>query len=115
MFFTESRIRSNNNNYYDIFEFEDDYKTKFFENSKEESYLKRMDSSVPENEKEYLNIYFRADSYSGFYVREDYELLEYLGDIGGLLDFVLVMGWFISTVFVSRLFQAALVGKVYRL
>ena len=38
MFFTESRIRSNNNNYYDIFEFEDDYKTKFFENSKEESY-----------------------------------------------------------------------------
>lgn len=67
MFFLESRIRSNNNNYYDIFEFSDDHEDKFFENSREESYLKRIDESVPENEKEYLNIYFRADAYSQFY------------------------------------------------
>ena len=74
-----------------------------------------MDSRVPTNEREYLNIYFRADSYSQFYLREDYDVLTYLGDIGGLLDIVLAMGWFISTVFVSRLFQAALVERVYRL
>lgn len=41
-------------------------------------------------------------------------MLTYFGDLGGLLDFVLGFGWLISTVFVSRLFQAALVKKAYR-
>ena len=49
------------------------------------------------------------------YVREDYSLLVYLGDIGGLLDVVLVLGWVLSHKVVLRLLHGALVGKVYRL
>jgi len=49
------------------------------------------------------------------YRREDYDLLTYLGDIGGLLDFILLFGWSTSTVFVSRLFSAAIIERVYRL
>ena len=49
------------------------------------------------------------------YVREDYSLLVDLGDIGGLLDVVLVLGWVLSHKVVLRLLHGALVGKVYRL
>ena len=41
-------------------------------------------------------------------------MLTYFGDLGGLLDFVMLFGWAISSVFVSRLLQAALVKQVYR-
>ena len=67
MFFLESKVRSNKNNYYDIFEFTEDYNTKFFENSDTQSYTKRIADRIPASEREYLNIYFRADSYSRFY------------------------------------------------
>ena len=38
-----------------------------------------------------------------------------MGDIGGLLDFVLVVGYALSHKFVARLFQAALIKRAYRL
>ena len=41
-------------------------------------------------------------------------MLTYLGDLGGLLDIVMLLGWAISSIFVSRLLQAALVKQVYR-
>ena len=62
-----------------------------------------------------MNIYLRAFGTQKIYAREDYELLQYLGDLGGLLDFVLVAGWAMSHAFVRRLFHAALISKVYRL
>ena len=48
-------------------------------------------------------------------MREDYALLQFLGDIGGLLDFVLLFGWALSHKFVSRIFEGALIERVYRL
>ena len=39
----------------------------------------------------------------------------YLGDIGGLLDFVFVVGYVLSHKFVERLLSAALVKRVYKL
>ena len=48
------------------------------------------------------------------YKREEYDLLEYFGDLGGLLEFLGFFGWAISSLFVSRLFQAALVKRAYR-
>ena len=62
-----------------------------------------------------MSIFFRADPKKKTYMRQDYDLLTYLGDIGGLLDFVMMFGWSISTIFVTRLFQASLVERVYRL
>ena len=62
-----------------------------------------------------MRIFFLADNKQMLYAREDYSLLVYLGDIGGLLDFVLIFGWALSHKFVLRLLHAAIVGRVYRL
>ena len=48
------------------------------------------------------------------YKREEYDLLTYFGDLGGLLSSLLFFGWAISSKFVMRLFHAALVKKIYR-
>ena len=57
----------------------------------------------------YLSFILRADNKSKLYVRQDYELLTFFGDLGGLTDFVLIIGVTLSSVFVSRLIQAALI------
>ena len=51
----------------------------------------------------YASLYLRADEITRLYKREEYGVLTYFGDIGGLLDFVLIFGSTISSVFVSRL------------
>ena len=59
-------------------------------------------------------MFFRQASEAHFYKREDYDILTYFGDLGGLLDFVVWFGWGLSTFFVSRLFAADLVSQSYR-
>ena len=44
-----------------------------------------------------------------FYKREEYDLLSYFGDLGGLAGVVMGVGWFISFSLIARLFQAAIV------
>ena len=101
--------------WYDLFDAINEYSLKFFETS----YNLYSQSNIPENtppeDIEYIKIYLRADSNSKLYKREDYQLLEYLGDLGGLLDFVILFCWASSHVFVKRLFHAALIQQVYRL
>ena len=41
-------------------------------------------------------------------------MLTYFGDLGGLLDFVIWFGWGLSTLVVTRLFDAALIKQAYR-
>ena len=41
--------------------------------------------------------------------------MTYLGDLGGLLDFIMYFGFTLSSLFVSRLFHAALVKQAYRI
>ena len=74
-----------------------------------------MRSDMPIEEREYLGIFFRADNENKLYKRIGYDILTYLGDLGGLLDVVVVIGQFSATLFASRLFQAALVGQAYRI
>ena len=92
-----------------------EYSLKFFETT----YNQYAQRYIPENtapeDSEFVKIYFRADSNSKLYKREDYQLLDYLGDLGGLLDFVILFCWALSHVFVKRLFHAALIQQVYRL
>ena len=62
-----------------------------------------------------MSINFMMDNKKFFYKRIEYDLLTYLGDIGGLIDVVMVFGRLITYIFVTRLFHAALVEKAYRL
>ena len=57
----------------------------------------------------------RADLTSREYKREEYDILSYFGDIGGLSGCVTLLGTFLASPFVSRLFKAALVSSTYRL
>ena len=92
-----------------------EYSLKFFETSYNQNTQRYIPENTPAEDMEYVKIYFRADSKSRLYKREDYQLLDYLGDLGGLLDFVILFCWAMSHVFVKRLFHAALVSSVYRL
>ena len=101
-------------NIYDIFETDETIEN-LFETSKMVDYFERMPSTMPVSEREYMGIFFRADNERRLYKREGYDVLTYLGDLGGLLDVVLVLGFLFTSFFASRLFKAALIGQVYRI
>ena len=65
-------------------------------------------------DRQYVSVYLRADQMYNFYKREEYDLLSYFGDLGGLQGIVMGLGWLISAPLVNRLFKAALVEKNYR-
>ena len=44
-----------------------------------------------------------------------YDLLSFLGDVGGLLDIIMLMGRTLTMFFAARLFQGALVSKAYKI
>lgn len=86
-----------------------------FETFKRLDYHEKMSKDLPLPEREYLSIYLRADSEKKLYKRVGYDILSYLGDLGGLLDVVMVVGQICTSVFVGRLFQAALIQSAYRI
>ena len=108
MFFLKSTI-SLNDNIFDIFE-TDEKNVSLLESAKSQDYYERMDKNIPLEEREYLSIFFRADNENKLYKRIGYDILTYLGDLGGILDVVVVVGHVCTTIFASRLFQAALIG-----
>ena len=70
---------------------------------------------IPLGDREYLNIYFRADNDLRIYKREGYDLLGYLGDLGGFLDVLIIFGHLMTYMIAGKLFKAALMGQAYRL
>ena len=99
--------------WWDIFEFFE-YEVNLFEKSRSHEVIEWMGSDVPLSERKYFKFYFRADQIKNNYKREEYDLLQYFGDIGGLLEIVTLVGWYMSFALVSRLFQSALVKSTYR-
>lgn len=87
----------------------------FYEVKKSERVQKRLKSSVPLSEKEFVRIYLRAADSSLFYKREKYDLLDYLGDLGGLKEIVFFIGFLITNQVVHRLLMAHLVATTYRI
>ena len=69
---------------------------------------------MPTSEREYLGIFFRADNAHSVYKRVGYDVLTYLGDLGGMIDIVVVIGALFTGLFASRLFRAALISQAYR-
>ena len=61
-------------------------------------------SEVPLSERRYVSIYLRQDENVRRYKREEYDILTFLGDLGGLLDIILLARVAVSSPFVVRLF-----------
>ena len=112
VYFMESTINIKDN-IYDIFDAtEKDLSVYEIEDS--QTQLSWIPPSTAVADRIYVKVFFRQASEAHFFKREDYDMLTYFGDLGGLLDFVVWVGWTISTVFVSRLFAADLVSRAYR-
>lgn len=74
-----------------------------------------MPDSKERSEREYIKLYLRQEvNQSRFYQVEEYDLLTYLGDIGGLFSAAMIVGRAITFCFVSRLLQAEIVQAAYR-
>ena len=99
--------------WWDIFEFFE-YEMDLFEKSLVQDLLQWITSDVPLKDRQYIKLYFRADQIKSYYKREEYDLMQYFGDLGGLLEIVILIGWYLSFALVSRMFKAALVERTYR-
>ena len=74
-----------------------------------------QDLNKPVTEREYINIYMRADETQQVFKREGYAILTYLGDLVGLLDVVCVFGSVTTALLSSKLFKASLISQLYRI
>ena len=66
-------------------------------------------------EKTYATLYIRADHTSRNHTRQTYRLIEYLGDIGGLIQIILIAGSFLVGFIIERQFNAAMVSETYQI
>jgi hypothetical protein len=61
----------------------------------------------------YVQFYIRMDNKYKVYERKIYSILELLGDIGGLVEAVHVLGLIMVAFVVAKQFEASLMKKVY--
>ena len=97
MFFKSSIINMKDN----IWDFFDMYEKEipFVEASSKVDYYNLMPADTPVARREYMAIFFRADSENRIYKLEGYDILTFLGDIGGLFDIIIVIGMGITSLF----------------
>ena len=112
MFFMESTINLKDN-ILDIFDTEE-FDVPIFEVSKSVEYTSVIPRESLIRKREYISIFFRADSENRIYKREGYDLLTFLGDLGGLFDICMIMGMTLTSIFAGRMFTAALIRQAYR-
>ena len=100
--------------WWDIFEFTE-YNLHLYEQSKSKQIHRFIPSETNPQDREYISVYFRADDTKRRYKREEYDILAYFGDLGGLFGIIMIFGHSISAALVTRLFQAAMVESTYRI
>lgn len=86
-----------------------------FEQTGRHDYKQKINKRTPVEDREYVSIFLRADDSVVLYKREYDDILTYMGDLGGLLDILLVCGYILTSLFASKLFLAALMRQAYRI
>mmetsp|Transcript_13889 Transcript_13889/g.16554 ORF Transcript_13889/g.16554 Transcript_13889/m.16554 type:complete len:102 (-) Transcript_13889:112-417(-) len=76
------------------------------------SWSQKGDGSLAD--REYIQIYLRSTNEQTVYKREGYDVLTYMGDLGGLLDILVFTGKLLTLFITAKLFHAALIGRAYR-
>jgi len=75
--------------------------------------MREYQNRISDEEGELVKLYFRMDSVQDTYSRKIYAILELLGDIGGLHEFLFLLGWFLVNFITSRQFVSSILKKVY--
>lgn len=81
-----------------------------FEATGRYDYTQRMSKTTKIEDREYLNLYLRADNQNRLYKRQMDDILTYLGDLGGLFDALYVLGYSLTALSAGKLFSAALIS-----
>ena len=113
IYFMESTLTLKDN-IWDIYEFTEK-ELQIVEYASTDKRTSWIPPSTPVKERTYVDLFLRQNESVRHYKREEYDILTLLGDLGGLLDIVLLTGVAISSPFVVRLFQAAVVSNNYRI
>ena len=97
-----------------VFQFSETKKRETFQFEKVYQYEK------PANEEDMLEAplyttYFRVSSRTRLYTRKQYTALAYLGDLGGLIDIIWVLGACITAGLTRNVLQAALIQDSYQI
>ena len=80
-----------------------------FEPKQRIDYFKPIYSDEPLAGRTYIAIYFRAENAKNFYTREGYDLLTFLGDLGGLFDVIFLVGASMTSVFAGKMMKIAMI------
>ena len=65
-------------------------------------------------DREYASIYLRSENHTKNYTRRTYDLLSYLGDLGGIYSIIWSLCGLLIGFLIERRFNAALVGELYK-
>ena len=90
-------------NIWDFFEFTE-YELSMYQKSYSREYYNIIREQTEVKDKQYIKVYLRADQKTVYFKKEDYDVLTFFSDLGGLIDVVLLFGWFITSIFTTRLF-----------
>ena len=63
------------------------------------NYVTDIPETMPLEERKYVSLFLRADSKKHVYNIERYDLLSFLGDMGGLYDIVILIGGSLTSFF----------------
>ena len=77
-------------------------------------YVQQLATGLEAKDREYFALYFRAAAEKRLYVQEKYDLLSYLGDLGGLFDILYMIGLALTSFYSSKLFIAAIINQAYK-
>ena len=77
-------------------------------------YSSKIITDQSQESRTYVKMYFRADSKSRYYKRWTDTLLEFIGDLGGLKEFILGIGFLLTYPFMKHKLFADLVNSVYQ-
>ena len=71
--------------------------------------------ATPLKDRRYISIYLRADNKLRIYKREVQTIMDFLGDIGGIIEIVFTIGFLTTAAFVTRSMNAEMIKEAYHI
>ena len=105
------RLKDNIFDFYD----QDEKEVPLYEPQQRIDYYKPITKDTPVADRTYVALYFRAESAKNFYTREGYDILTFLGDLGGLFDIVFLAGASLTSFFAGKIMKITLIHSIYKI
>ena len=107
LFFGKNTL-SLKNNIFDVYDAEEN-EIDLFDASKSFDYNSVIPKDSLREDRRYIRIFFRADNERKVYTLESYDLVTMVGDLGGLLDIILIVGQSLTSFLTALIVKEALV------